>query len=241
MFARIGKMLDNGLLEETQQIFDYLQARIENGDKIDRTKGIWQSIGFKEMEPYLSLLKEDAESESLQKLKMAGLETMKIATRRYAKDQIRWIRYKTIPWLKEADALDHLFVLDSTDVTRWKEAVAEPAASLARRFLDGEQLPLPSETSETATEVLSLMMDGTKKDDNAPCHKTCEICQSTYLTEKTWEDHFKGNRHRRVAKRKKRSALVAVETEEIVDDSAREHATPLSGPEEIIRGGGLGQ
>ena len=72
---------------------------------------------------------------------------------------------------------------------------------------------MPSETSNTAAEVLSLMIDGPKKDESAPCHKTCDVCQATYLTEKTWEDHFKSNRHRRVLKRKKRRALVVVDQE----------------------------
>jgi len=221
LYARISKMVDNGLLDETQQMHDYLQGRLRNGETIDRTKGIWQSIGFKEMEPYLTLVNEDAGSEWLPKLRIAGLETMKIRTRRYAKEQLRWIKHKTIPRLKEAGALDHLFVLDSTDVSQWEEAVAEPAVRLARQFLRGEELPSPTETSETAAEVLSLMIDASKKDQSAPCHKTCEICQSTHLTEQLWEGHLRSNRHRRMVQRKKRRAPAVLRGEETAEDAER--------------------
>ncbi len=126
--ARVDKMLDGGLLSETQQMHDYLQSKLRDGVVIDRSKGIWQSIGFKQMEPYLDGLRQNVSPAELEALKQKGLENMKTATRRYAKDQVRWLKYKTLPHLKDENALDHLFLLDGTDLGQWDRNVAETAA-----------------------------------------------------------------------------------------------------------------
>src|SRR5690606_26914588 len=92
----------------------------------------------------------------LKKLRAAAVEDVKTATRQYAKYQTRWITRKLIPLLKEEhpEAINHLFVLDSTDVARWSDTVASPGAEITKAFLGGEPLPVPATVSEEAARVL---------------------------------------------------------------------------------------
>ncbi|KAJ3415948.1 hypothetical protein HDV05_003789 [Chytridiales sp. JEL 0842] len=62
--------------------------------KIDYTRGVLQSIGFKEFDAYLSALEKSQQEIELEKLKKEGLESMKAGTRRYARRQVTWIRNK---------------------------------------------------------------------------------------------------------------------------------------------------
>lgn len=58
----------------------------------DYTKGIFQSIGFKEFHKYLMLSDAEKYSETGKQIFQTGLEELKIATRRYARKQVKWIR-----------------------------------------------------------------------------------------------------------------------------------------------------
>jgi tRNA dimethylallyltransferase len=80
--SRIDKMLNQGLMTEVSQMHTYLQSRISSGVTIDQSRGIWQSIGFKEFEPYLSALSssdQTTDTKELEDLRTAGLERMKIS------------------------------------------------------------------------------------------------------------------------------------------------------------------
>lgn len=208
---RVDKMLGGGLMAEVSEMHEYLKTRSTSGHAIDRSKGIWQSIGFKEFEPYLKAASEgDAsvgEFKKLEDLKEAGLERMKAGTRQYAKGQVRWITYKTLPLIRQAQALDRLFLLDSTDISRWREDVSDRGVELTKRFLAGEQLPAPADISETASEVLSSKLEDSTKEETRS-QKTCELCQTTTVTEEAWQKHIKGRPHQRAVRHAKRTALV---------------------------------
>lgn len=207
---RVGKMLDAGLLDETQEMFDYLRS---HGDPpVDRTKGIWQSIGFKEFEPYLQARKDGtADPAQLERLKAVSAEDTKTATRRYARSQVRWLNLKTVPLVREAGAMGRLFVLDGTDPQRRRDEVVEKAADLTWRFLAGERLPEPAALSDAARDVLAATEAAVARNQSTPCNRHCELCQTTLLTEEGWAKHLKGNRHRRMVKHAKKTALVAVD------------------------------
>lgn len=57
----------------------------------DYTKGIFQAIGFKEFHQYLLLQEKDRNSEEGSKFFHAGVDALKIVTKRYARRQLRWI------------------------------------------------------------------------------------------------------------------------------------------------------
>jgi tRNA dimethylallyltransferase len=204
---RVDKMVQNGLLDETKEVYDYLQRRLASGETVDRSKGIWQSIGFRQFEPYLQALKETPESSELRKLKQAGIEDTKTATRQYAKYQVRWMTYKTLSSLREEKLLDRLYLLDSTDIHRWNEEVLAKGVELARRFLNDEQLPLAVDISETARNVLTESVQKSNQ-QATPCRKTCDFCNKVFLTEELWQTHIHSRKHHKVVRAAKTRSLV---------------------------------
>ncbi|KAM0276552.1 hypothetical protein ACHAQH_006653 [Verticillium albo-atrum] len=206
---RVDKMLDVGLMEEVLQMQKIVREKETSGEEVDYTKGIWQSIGFKEFQPYLKAVSDTPEDAAVAKLKAQSLEDMKASTRRYAKSQVRWITTKIVPLLQEQPvAMDNLFLLDSTDVSQWSANVAEPAAVIAGQFLAGDPTPEPVSLSPLARKVLE-----TEAAERTPCQKTCQLCNVTCTTEQDWAKHMHSKRHHAIARKTKRRALVVVEPE----------------------------
>lgn len=204
---RVDKMLDRGLISEVSEMHEYLRTRLAEGRDVDRSKGIWQSIGFKEFEPYLTATSDGGIDADLETLKQKALERMKTATRQYAKGQVRWITYKTLPLIRQTHALDRLFLLDSTDISRWKEDVSDQGVEITRRFLSGEELPTPTHLSETAESVLCAKLEDSTKEETRS-QRTCDLCRTTTVTEEAWQKHIKGRPHQRAVRHAKRTALV---------------------------------
>lgn len=204
---RVDKMVENGLLDETNEVYEYLQRRLVADETIDRSKGIWQSIGFRQFEPYLHALREPANSPDLAKLQLAGIEDTKTATRQYAKYQVRWMTYKTLSYLREEKLLDRLYLLDSSDIQRWDEEVLAKGVELTRKFLGNEELPLAADVSETAREVLADAIQRSSRQDT-PCRKTCDFCNKTFLTEELWQGHITSRKHLKVVRAVRKRSLV---------------------------------
>jgi tRNA dimethylallyltransferase len=211
--ARCDKMLNAGLLDEVHQLYDYKKQVENNGQQTDMTKGIWQSIGYKQFEPYLRGIDEGKDAKEIEKLKLAGLEDMKAATRRYANYQTKWIRIKQMRRLQDEgpQAVSSLYLVDSTDVSQFQANVVEPAAKVTELFLQGKQRPAAEEMSQTAREVLSGAAELRPKE--VLIQRTCEMCQTVLVTEEAWQRHIKGVGHKRVAKRKAKLMHAAVRAE----------------------------
>ncbi|KAF5021220.1 hypothetical protein F66182_6739 [Fusarium sp. NRRL 66182] len=225
--ARVDKMQKGGLMDEVRELYDFKHKQESEGRLLDMTKGIWQSIGYKQFEPYLSAVDEGRKVPELEKLRSTALEEMKSATRRYAVYQTRWIRLKQIPRLREVgpEAMGNMYLLDSTDVSAYGENVVEPAVRLAQQFLQGEERPSPAEISLLAREVLTQV--GNPPPKTTPCKRMCEVCHTVLMTEEAWKQHLKSATHRRVVRKKARMSLVPVEPE--AEDSKDDEAD--SGPE----------
>lgn len=217
--ARIDKMLDAGLLDEVRQVLAFKRSQEAAGQEVDMSRGIWQSIGYRQFEPYIDAVDAGRGPSEVEKLKAAGLEEMKVATRRYAQSQIRWTRLKQFPLLAEQgpQALDSLYLLDSTDVSVFTATVVEPAAELTAKFLKGDARPHPTTLSALASKVLGKATEAPPP--KTPCERKCDICGTSVTTEEMWDAHIKSYTHRRVMRRKKRLALVPVEpSPESVDE-----------------------
>ena len=215
---RVDRMAERGLMTEVRDLHEHLRRRTEAGEVVDRTKGIWQSIGFRQLEPFLDAERDLAHAppppeEGLQKLREAGLEDMRVATRQYARAQLRWIRGKTVPELRTHGAMRHLYLLDSTDAAGFEAHVLAPAAAVCHQFLEGTGAdpPRPRDLSATANEVLGAY-EALAAEKPVLRQKTCETCHTTVL-EHLWEEHLKGKKHRRFLKHKSRTALVPFVTE----------------------------
>ncbi|KAI9746572.1 MAG: hypothetical protein M1818_000285 [Claussenomyces sp. TS43310] len=203
--ARVEKMMDSGLLDEVRSLGQSLRDQEVNDENLDKSRGIWVSIGFKEFESYLSALENSTSTnKELEKLRTESIEQMKAATRQYSRRQIRWIRIKLLAALSRAAALDRMFVLDGTDIKQWNERVLSPALRVAGDFLAGSDLPSPADLSPVANEVLAQkqVYDLSDRPDLWIRH-TCELCNTTVVTEDQWQQHLKSRGHRRATKKMK--------------------------------------
>ncbi|KAK2616979.1 tRNA dimethylallyltransferase, mitochondrial [Conoideocrella luteorostrata] len=223
---RVDKMRHAGLLDEVRELYTCKKEMDKMGKTQDTTKGIFQSIGYKQFEPYLQALDAGKGDAEIEKLNAAALEDMKAATRRYANYQTKWIRLKQMRRLQDEgpEAVNSLYVVDSTDTSLFQENVVEPAAQLTEKFLRGDLLPAAADISETARRVLSSAIEPPPKE--TPMKRTCEVCQTVLVTEQAWERHVKSTGHRRVMKKKQKLALVAVGAttatkEKMADDQPR--------------------
>ncbi|KAI0977236.1 IPP transferase-domain-containing protein [Xylaria arbuscula] len=210
---RVEKMVQNGLMDEVTTLHRRLRECTERGEVVDRTRGIWQSIGFRQMEPFLDgeLAKETPEV--LEKKKVAGLEEINIATRQYARYQLRWIRHKTLKAFKEHDAMSSLYLLDSTDGNEFTRNVLSPAADICLQYLLGKERLQPLTISNTARDILTKFETECLATQTTFKVMKCDICNMSLATEDQWVKHVRGKKHLRNVKMKKRTALVPIDGE----------------------------
>ncbi|KAI7784759.1 hypothetical protein LA080_009403 [Diaporthe eres] len=227
---RVDKMLDSGLMDEVTEVHDYLRSKLKSGEEVDLSRGIWQSIGFKEFQPYLQAVERGADIKELEKLKLECLEVMKTGTKRYAKYQTKWISKQMLPLLEEEGDQDRLYVLDSTDVARYSEDVLDKAAFLTQLFLAGDAMPEPPSISDAANNVLNAAVKSALSTQGTPCRKHCSICETTLLTEEGWQKHIRGRAHRRKSRHAKQTALVPAQDIETALVEVETSPTGLSEP-----------
>lgn len=198
---RIYKMVEAGLLEEVKAMSSFLENQRETGVSVDLSRGIWVSIGWKEFTDYLTALNSGTSSEEeLKKLYELSIEKTQIATRQYARQQIRWIRRKLITALSGAGNLEKLYLLDASDVSLWQSNASTPAFEITTHFLDGGAIPHPQEMSSVAKQFLAPVVDEELKESDF--HQECELCHITCVAENQWLDHIKSRRHRALHKKR---------------------------------------
>ncbi|KAL2435310.1 tRNA dimethylallyltransferase [Exophiala dermatitidis] len=205
--ARVDVMVANGLTDEAASM-TRLEADLRTkGIPVDKTKGIWVSIGYKEMEPWIqSQQSPDLDTthagDSLRGLQEA-IESVKAGTRRYAKRQNRYIRIRLANDLVKAGMLDKLFLLDCSDLTHWDSAVEEPASELVDSFLSGRALPDPRSLSKFAARMLPVPGEGESQAKRTA--RRCEVCYKILMTDAEWNGHLASRGHKKtVAAHRKR-------------------------------------
>ncbi|KAH8803211.1 IPP transferase-domain-containing protein [Xylogone sp. PMI_703] len=207
---RVDKMVNSGLLREVSAMEKFLQKQITAGYEIDKTRGIWVSIGWKEFEEYLLALNLGPTREELARLLREAIDKTKAATRQYAKSQIRWIRLKLMPELRTDGKIDNLYLLDGTNINKWSTNVSKIAQDITQKFLDGTELPAPSSLSEAAEEYLAPKEPGERP---GPRRHECPMCNVVTVTDHQWQLHIKSRRHRQLLKKNKKKSLQETERE----------------------------
>ncbi|XP_023013035.2 tRNA dimethylallyltransferase isoform X1 [Leptinotarsa decemlineata] len=197
---RVDSMLEQGLLEELLNFHKlYNQERINSDDKeLDYTKGIFQSIGFKEFHPYLMLNEEVRSTDEGKKRLREGIDQLKLVTRRFARKQNRWIANR---FLSRTDRqVPPIYGLDTSDVSRWEENVSKIAFEIVESHISGghcvhERLPSRSGNSFP------------NSDDTT---HTCEVCDRIFIGDFQWAHHQKSTRHKKMVESKKRKEKQAI-------------------------------
>ena len=144
--TRVDAMAQDGLFDEALQLSKFEQDLKQREVAIDKSKGIWVSIGYKELESWaIAHSANPADVARDSKLALECIEAVKAGTRQYAKRQNRYVRIRLANALKEAGELDKLFLIDSTDLDHWDDTVEPQTQQLVFAFLEGHPL-LPAST-----------------------------------------------------------------------------------------------
>lgn len=205
---RVDVMIGQGLMTEARRMFDYLQEKQAQGITVDKERGVWISIGFKELAPYFEALQKGSSSEKeLENLKQSCFEAIKIATRQYSTSQIKWVRNKLWNALSDADMTHRLFLLDSSKLENWGQNITEPSERLVHALFNDKPTPDPKSLSELARAILGAKEAKAEKQKRGGLKcVTCDVCQKTMTTEQ-WDIHINGVAHKRtlryMAKRQK--------------------------------------
>ncbi|KAK4872668.1 hypothetical protein RN001_014697 [Aquatica leii] len=190
--ARVDLMLQQGLIDELLDFHKkYNEERVK--EVVDYTKGVFQSIGFKEFHDYLMLTPEERQNDDGIKLFEMGTEDLKRATRRYAKKQRKWIVNRFLAKNIKRD-VPLVYGLDTTDVSKWDSLVRDPAIAIIESFInkvDCEHKPLP--------------LQETKGLPNSMAERYfCEVCNRVFIGSHQWDCHIKSHKHKRVSSSKKK-------------------------------------
>ncbi|KAL7340048.1 tRNA dimethylallyltransferase [Rhodotorula toruloides] len=234
--ARVDKMIERGLLSEIDELWQIAHA--PGAEPTNYSKGIYQAIGYKEFDPFLSLQHRDPSrtldnDPELRRLFDQGVEEMKASTRQYAKRQVQWIKNKLLPVVRESGGEVTVVLLDATDLSRWSEDVRIPAMKLLNAFLDDKPLPDPATLSCTAAEQLAPPEPVSA---SARIKRPCLVCtrdpgQPFLVEERLWDEHVKTRTHRMALRRQNKAQwkgqrreqetreAAAVEAESAVSDA----------------------
>ena len=201
---RVDDMVKQGLLQEAGTLSQYLHEQESCGVTVDRTRGVWISIGFKELEPYFSAMRLNTSNDrDLEEIKRQCIESVKISTRQYSRQQIKWIKSKLWNALAGAGMTQRLYLLDTSNPSAWSSSVSEPSERVVEAFLsDNETCPKPKELSDMARDMFDAKEKiGAPADDGDMIqHKTCDICGKTMQSGLQWELHLKSRRHKNTLK-----------------------------------------
>ncbi|KIW70855.1 tRNA dimethylallyltransferase [Phialophora macrospora] len=208
--ARVDAMVADGLCDEVVQMANYESELRNEGQSVDVTNGIWASIGYKEMKPWLNEQRiSGAEPARILAAKEGGIEAVKASTRRYAKRQNRFVRIRLANALKPAGKYELLYLLDCTDLTRWSTVVKVPAEALVEAFIQGCELPGAKTLSTMAENILLRIEQDSMVGDRQA--RTCEICNKTLMTEKEWNGHLASRSHKKVVAGQRRQKLLSAD------------------------------
>ncbi|XP_059050748.1 tRNA dimethylallyltransferase [Achroia grisella] len=192
--SRVDQMLEEGLIQELLEFHaKHNMQRIKDGKPPDYTKGIFQTLGFKEFHDYLMLDVEQRDAAEGKKLLQQSIENMKQSTRRYARRQNKMIRGRFLehPFRE----VPPIYELDTTDVANWDENVKNKAVHVIDSYIKG---------SKCDYKPIEVIIDEDKKKIDANSSNYCNICERIIIGDKTYEIHLKSHKHMKVLKKKKR-------------------------------------
>ncbi|KAJ5675917.1 hypothetical protein N7462_008814 [Penicillium macrosclerotiorum] len=198
--ARVDGMIEQGLMSEARTMWDYVKEKEAEGICVDQTRGVWVSIGFKELAPYFGALQEAQMSDDeLEALRKRCLQSIQTATHQYGKSQTKWIRNKLWHALSEAGLTQRLYLLDSSDVNKWEECITTPSENIVQLFFRNETVPDPKSLSELANTVLGAREEQGQSQAALESF-TCDVCNKTVVGEEQWNIHLNGYTHKRTLK-----------------------------------------
>ncbi|ODV61470.1 tRNA dimethylallyltransferase [Ascoidea rubescens DSM 1968] len=210
---RVDDMINNGAIDEISSLYNlYLSKSI----KPDCQHGVWQVIGFKEFLPWLNYTNQSEkkiDNVIAKKLFNQSVENMKIKTRQYSKQQIKWIK-KTLCFELAKESKHYfingglIFLLDTSNLDNWNSNITIRSQQIMDTFLANKS----SYNLPQAPEGLTDMIQINEEKFNKPTwkHYQCDVCKQKngdpliIVGEETWKIHLNSNKHKSTINRGKR-------------------------------------
>ncbi|CAG9322965.1 unnamed protein product [Blepharisma stoltei] len=193
--ARIESMIKEG---GTQEIIEILNECATN----DYTRGVLQSIGYKEFEPLLT----EGEN-SLPKC----IDNLLLATLQYSKKQLKWIKNRFQPYL-------NMNIIDTTSFSNWEEITQQGIEIVQSSQGIGNKEIILDKKESFWCEACNVKIFGsekyeihlqTRKHRNNTRKETeddeeirvCDICNKSAKGLRQWEFHINSKKHKREVKK----------------------------------------
>ncbi|XP_008330300.1 tRNA dimethylallyltransferase isoform X3 [Cynoglossus semilaevis] len=218
--ARVDEMLSAGLIEELRDFHvRYNRQRVQD-DSQNYQHGIFQSIGFKEFHDYLTAPESSTQQER-DSLREKGITAVKVATKRYARKQNKWVRNRFLR--RPGDDVPPVYGLDVTDVSRWEETVLTPALQILDSLSKGEE-----------PAVAPIRVEGAGQKNKRHLY-TCDLCDKLILGELEWTAHLKSKKHHYHVKKKRKTDQVQTPSEDRDAAGRAEDAETTRGETELTQ------
>ncbi|XP_047027268.1 tRNA dimethylallyltransferase [Helicoverpa zea] len=203
--SRVDSMIKDGLIQELLDFHDkHNKQRIQDGNPPDYTKGVFQTLGFKEFHEYLMLSEEERNSEKGKKILEQSIENMKMGTRRYARRQNKMVRGRFLE--HPTREVPPIYELDTTDVSKWDKEVKSKAIHIIESYLN---------ESPCDFQPLKPDIDDALREADGNSHNFCEVCNRIIIGDNTYAIHLKSFRHKKVLKKKRQEEERKKNKEEI--------------------------
>ncbi|ENN70881.1 hypothetical protein YQE_12286, partial [Dendroctonus ponderosae] len=200
---RVDKMIEEGLLEELLHFHKvYNQQRLLEGGPPDYTKGIFQSIGFKEFHSYLILSEAEKTSEVGRKLLQLAIDELKMVTRRYARKQIKWMSNRFLS--RKDRQVPPIYALDTSDVAQWTQKVTNPAFRIVESHICGTLSTIEPLPMRDTVSVPNLLDDS----------YLCEVCNRIFVGKHQRDIHMNSRKHRKILANKAKQQKLSLASNE---------------------------
>lgn len=190
---RVDAMLNRGLLAELESFYKtYAEQQLEANQDVTYSQGIFQTIGFKEFHKYFLLDEDVRATEEGNKLLRQSIDAMKLATRQYARRQLKWINRRFT--FASSRVLPKLYKLNSSfDETIWCNQVQGPAFEIVQAMVDDNfQLSDQVKLYEVIPKQDAVI--------NEPGKFHCEPCDRLFIGRNQIESHLASKGHKKMTK-----------------------------------------
>ncbi|KAI3630165.1 hypothetical protein MIR68_011600 [Amoeboaphelidium protococcarum] len=213
--TRVDLMFERGLHQELidvhQKVVQTLAPDLDETqdlcDVIDISRGVLQSIGYKEFRHYLHKYPDSTQSDIEQiddlqqrNMFMQSVELMKQNTRTLAKMQLKWIKHKMAPVLHKVKT--PFYILDVQEASRdqW-DKILNFASSVVAKFEDNDdQLPNVQDWNGPLQEAL-LSKSVALEDECKYFKESCTACDKVIHGRREWEIHLSSRKHKSALRR----------------------------------------
>lgn len=199
--VRVDQMLANGLYDEVNDMYKEYKA---SSTPVDLERGVWQVIGFKQFLPWLQGQESTPDD---------GINSMKQATRKYARRQTKWISKKLVSMLRDLQAREQdcgdIALLDATDLSQWHHNVYDKGLEIAKSFLEGNLSHASLAPPGLEDKLVGRTAEQSFNRDKWK-HYVCETCVSSdgsphvSVGQEAWETHLKSRKHKATLRRIKK-------------------------------------